>query len=125
MSKLKLASIFTLVILSCPVNADDMTYLVNSTPSQRADSQTRFMKNKLGLSDSKLAEVQAINLQFAEKADPIIKGSSMSLIKMNDMKNLQEQKDQALQQVLNEQQFQLYANSKDELKEAVKTDLTH
>lgn len=125
MSKLKLASIFTLVILSCPVNADDMTYLVNSTPSQRAESQTRFMKNKLGLSDSKLAEVQAINLQFAEKADPIIKGSSMSLIKMNDMKNLQEQKDQALQQVLNEQQFQLYANSKDELKEAVKTDLTH
>lgn len=125
MSKLKLASIFTLVILSCPVNADDMAYLVNSTPSQRADSQTRFMKNKLGLSDSKLAEVQAINLQFAEKADPIIKGSSMSLIKMNDMKNLQEQKDQALQQVLNEQQFQLYANSKDELKEAVKTDLTH
>lgn len=125
MSKLKLASIFTLVILSCPVNADDMTYLVNSTPSQRADSQTRFMKNKLGLSDSKLAEIQAINLQFAEKADPIIKGSSMSLIKMNDMKNLQEQKDQALQQVLNEQQFQLYANSKDELKEAVKTDLTH
>ena len=125
MSKLKFARIFILFILACPAHADDMAYLVNSTPSQRAESQSRFMQTKLGLSEQKLAEIQAINLQFAEKAEPILKGSSMSLIKMNDMKNLQEQKDQALKQVLSEPQFKLYVDSKDELKDAVKTDLSH
>ncbi|MBP0132142.1 MAG: hypothetical protein ITD31_01975 [Nitrosospira sp.] len=125
MPKTKFSILLFLMIYSFHANADGMAYLLNSTPNQRAESQTRFMKNKLGLSDEKVNEIRAINLQFAEKAEPILKGSSISFIKMNDMKNIQKQKDAALHHVLTEQQFQLYSNSKDELKDALKADLTH
>jgi hypothetical protein len=124
MLKIKCATLLALSVLSSPVNAEDLSYFLNSTPGQRAEAQTRFMKNRLGLSAEKLAEVHAINLQFAEKAEPVIKGPDNLFVKIYDIKNLQEQKDDLLSHVFSKQQFQLYSDLKDELKAAVKADLT-
>lgn len=107
------------------VSAEDMTYLLQSSPGQRAESQTRFMKTKLALSDDVAIKVETINLEYAEKVEPVLKGSSLALIKKHEVEGIQEQKDNALRLVLTAQQFDIYVNSKDELKQALKQDLSH
>ena len=124
MQKIQL-SLFLLFLFSFSKSyADDMDFLVNSTPMQRAESQTRFMQNKLGLSEEKAAEIQAINLSFAEMAEPVIKGSGISAIKKYRMKNILDQKDEQLRQVFNAQQFELYTHLKTELLTVLKADLS-
>jgi hypothetical protein len=122
-SKLTIALLLSLFI---PIaSAEDMSYLLNTTPTERAASQTRFMKTKLNLSQDAVAKVQAINQQYAEKVEPVLKGSSIGFLKMRDIKAILEQKDDSLRGVLTHEQFELYANTKDELKQAMQQDLAH
>lgn len=105
--------------------ADDMDYLLNTTPSERAASQTHFIQDQLGLAADTTAQVQLINQKYAEKLEPIIKGSSNRISKMLDMKEIQQQKEAELQKVLTASQFDAYQNSKDALKAAMQHDLQH
>ena len=125
MQKSKWAVTLLFLFFTSIVSAEDMTFLLQSSPSQRAESQTRFMKKKLALSDDVAIKVQAINLEYAEKAEPVLKGSGLGLIKKHDIEGIQDQKDNALRLVLTTQQFDIYVNSKDELKQALKQDLSH
>lgn len=112
-------------LFAAVVHADDMAYLLDTTPMQRAEAQTRFMKARLNLSPDEAAKVQAINLEYAEKAEPVLKGSSIGLLKMLDIKAIWEQKDQALRNVLTPEQFDAYVNAKDELKQTMQRELAH
>jgi hypothetical protein len=114
-----------MLLFSGNLFADDMSFLVNTSAKDRADSQTHFMQNKLNLNEDEVLKVRAINLEFAEKADPIIKGSENAFFKMKDMKNIQSDKDEALEKVLTQDQFKLYSQSKDELKSQMEKDLKH
>jgi len=125
MQKSKRAFSLLFLFFTSIVSAEDMTYLLQSSPGQRAESQSRFMKTKLDLSDDVAIKVEAINLEYAEKVEPVLKGSSLALIKKHDIEGIQEQKDNALRLVLTAQQFDVYVNSKDELKQALKQDLSH
>jgi len=125
MQKSKWAFSLLFLFFTSIVSAEDMTYLLQSSPGQRAESQTRFMKTKLDLSDDVAIKVEAINLEYAEKVEPVLKGSSLALIKKHDIEGIQEQKDNALRLVITAQQFDIYVNSKDELKQALKQDLSH
>jgi len=102
-----------------------MTYLLNSTPTERAASQTRFMKAKLNLSQDETTKIQEINQEYAEKIEPVLKGSGISFLKMRDIKAILEQKDDTLRSVLTPGQFDVYTNAKDELKQALQQDLEH
>lgn len=124
MRKIQLSLSLLLLMGFSASYADDMDFLVNSSPRQRAESQTRFMRTQLGLSDEKTSETQAINLKFAEMAEPIIKGSGLSTIKKLQMKPILDQKDEQLRHIFTAQQFDLYENSKNELLNALKSDLT-
>lgn len=117
-------ALFLLLFISV-ANAEDMAYLLNSTPTERAASQTRFMQTKLHLSQDELIKIQAINQAYAEKIEPVLKGSSFSLVKMHDIKAILEQKDNTLRKVLTPEQFEIYINAKDELKQALEQDLKH
>ena len=115
-----------LVLLACCVlavgvaqgaSAQMMDKLAKTTPHERAGIQTAFMKSKLGLQGEELAKVEAINLKFAEQAEPIIKGSEGPLMKMRHMKSVQQEKDVALKGVLTPQQFSTYQASRVEMKQ--------
>ncbi|MFI3155102.1 MAG: hypothetical protein QX199_02990 [Methylococcaceae bacterium] len=122
-SKLTIALFFSLFI---PIaNAEDMAYLLNSTPTERAASQTRFMQTKLRLSQDEVTKIQEINREYAEKIEPVLKGSSFSFLKMRDIKAILEQKDNTLRSVLTPEQFAIYTNAKDELKQTLQQDLKH
>jgi hypothetical protein len=106
-------------------HADDMAFLLDSTPTERAASQTRFMKTRLNLSQDEVNTIQKINQDYAEKVEPVLKGSSIVFFKMRDIKAILDQKDDALRSVLTPEQFELYTNAKDELKQALQQDLKH
>ena len=59
----------------------------------------------------------AINMKFAEQADPIIKGSAGPFMKMRQMEAMQKEKDAALQGVLTPAQFKTYQASRAEMKQ--------
>lgn len=109
-----------LVMLLCVASvagADMMADLAKTTPQERAGIQTAFLKDKLGLSPEETAKVEAINLKYAEKAEPVIKGSDGPFSRMRQMKEIQSEKDADMKTALTPAQYQAYDAAKDELKE--------
>jgi len=94
-----------------------MDKLMNTTPDERASAQTAMMKAKLDLTPEQLPQIAAINQKYAQKMEPIIKGSSGMLMKMSQMRGVNEEKEAELKQVLSPDQFQKYLASKDEMRE--------
>jgi len=88
----------------------------NTTPEERAQMQTVFMQSKLDLTTEQMPKVADINLRYAQKMDPIIKGSSGSFAKMRQMKEVNGEKEAELKQVLSADQFQKYLTSKEEMR---------
>ena len=91
--------------------------VANSTPQERAKLITLVMKEKLALTPEQLPKVEAINLDAAQKMEPVLKGSEGPLIKMRTTKQVDQAKEAALQNVLTPQQFQQYLSSRDEMKQ--------
>jgi len=123
MRHLKSLLALALLLQSLSVKADDLTILLESTPIQRATVQTRFMQEKLGLTSDETSKVSSINLAYAEKVEPILKGSSMLLFKMQAIKAILLQKDEILRGVLTRQQYERYRDSKDEIINAMRHEL--
>jgi hypothetical protein len=90
--------------------------LENSTPEQRAQLQTAFMKEQLALDPATIAKIQAINLKYAQQAEPVLKGDDNMFKKRSRMMSIMDAKDGELKALLSPAQFDLYEQKKDELK---------
>jgi hypothetical protein len=77
------------------------------------------MKEKLGLTAEQAPRVHAINLDTAQKMQPVIKGSEAPLVKMRQARGIENQKEAALQSVLTGEQFQKYLALQNELTKAL------
>ena len=108
--------LLVLSLFSSVAPADMSDALENSTPEQRADLQTKFMTEQLKISGPTATKVQAINLKYAQKMQPIIKGTDGQLSKMMKIKGLMADKDQELAVAMTPEQFQSYEGLKDDLK---------
>jgi hypothetical protein len=95
----------------------DMDKLENSTPGERAKAQTMMMKSKLSLTPEQTPKVEAINQKYAERMDPVIKGSAGPLVRMREMQEINTQKEAELKQVLSPEQFEKYLASRAEMRE--------
>jgi hypothetical protein len=116
-------AIAALLALSAPFARAQLDELKDTTPKQRATVQTVFMKAKLGLTAEQLPKVEAINMKYAEKMEPVIKGDSGPLMKMRAMKESNSEKEGELKGILTPDQFQKYLASQEEMKEKVIADL--
>lgn len=105
------------LLTAATVLASELDQLKDTTPAERAKAQTAMMKTKLGLTDEQAAKVGAINLKYAEKMDPIIKGSEGPLMKMHDARAVETQKEDELKALLSPDQFQKFQAAKDEMRE--------
>src|SRR5206468_8804187 len=74
--------------------------LKNTTPEQRAKALTEMMTSKLGLTPEQTGKVADLNLKYANKMEPLIKGSDGPFVKMREMKEINEAKQGELKQVL-------------------------
>ena len=91
--------------------------LKSTTPEQRAGVQTDLMKSTLGLTSEQTPKVADINLKYAKRMDPIIKGSAGPLVKIRQTKEVEQEKEAELRQVLSPEQFQKLLASKEEMRE--------
>ncbi|MBO9690541.1 hypothetical protein [Chryseobacterium sp.] len=94
--------------------------LKDTTPEQRAKMQTEWMTTKLALNTSQIQKVSALNLQYAQKNEPIIQSSENKLSKFKKMKALQREKSNALSQILDAAQYQKYQEIKDQMIQTLK-----
>ena len=91
--------------------------VASSTPQERAKVLTLVMMEKLALTPEQLPKVEAINLDAAQKMEPVLKGSEGPLVKMRTTKQVEQGKEAALQNVLTPQQFQQFLAGRDEMKQ--------
>jgi len=89
--------------------------LKDTTPEQRAKMQTEWMTTKLALNTSQIQQVSALNLQYAQKNEPIIQSSENKLSKFKKLKALQKEKSNALSQILDAGQYKKYQEAKDQM----------
>lgn len=111
------ASVMIATLLYAVTVFAQMDELRNTTPAQRAKLQTAFMKMKLNLAPEQMKEVMNINLKYAQKMDPIMKGNEGKLRKAAQARAIDEAKDNELQGVLSGEQYQSYMASKEEMRQ--------
>ena len=99
--------------------AQDASKMKASTPEQRAQLQTAMMKSKLKLDTLQVTKVQAINLKYAKKLDPILKSDAGKFKMFREARSIQKDKDADLKTVLTDIQFKQYEDMKDEIKDKV------
>lgn len=111
--------------LASGAGAQDLRTLENTTPQQRADIQTAFMAKRLSLSPEERDKVAALNLKYAEQAQPILTGSEGPLRKMHDLKGIESQKESELKGMLTPAQFQKFLASKETLRAHLAKELSN
>lgn len=102
------------------VQAQDEGGMKNSTPEQRAEMQTKWLKSKLQLNEDQTTKISAINLKYAKEMDPVLKGSGGKLAKLKQAKKINGQKEGEYKQVLTKEQFATYEQVKNDMKEEMK-----
>jgi hypothetical protein len=93
--------------------------LASSTPEQRAKLQTEFMTKRLGLGATQIPKIEAINLKYAKKMEPILKGGEGPLVKLRASKAIEEDKGSELEKVLSKEQYQQYLASREEMRQKI------
>ena len=106
----------SLLIVRSAVGAN-LDELKDTTPEERAAVQTMMMREKLGLKEADVEKVAAINKKYAERMDPVIKGSEGPLIKMRHAKAIEQEKEVELKKVLSSDQFDKFLAMKEEMRE--------
>jgi hypothetical protein len=99
------------------VRAADLEALKDTTPKERAAAQTMMLKSKLDLTGAQTPKVAAINMKYAERMEPIIKGSQGPLMKARAAKGVEAEKEAELRRVLTPDQFQKFEANKEEMRE--------
>lgn len=118
----RLTRIFLSLSLSL-VLGSALAGIENSTPAQRSQLMTAFMKDQLKFDAAVIPKLQAINLKYAEMAEPILKGDDNMFKKRSKMHDLMDAKDKELKAILSKEQFELYDSKKDELKDYIDSHL--
>ena len=95
-----------------------MDELKNSTPEQRAEMQTQWMKSNLAL-DAK-ASTSAINLKYAKETHAMVSSDSPKLQKLQSFRKNSQAKDAELKSVFTPEQYTLYEQKKSEMQAQLK-----
>jgi hypothetical protein len=106
-----------LFVFGMPLAFAQLDELKNTTPGERASLQTELMKSKLALTAEQTQAVADLNLKYANRMEPIIKGSSNSLSKMFQMRKINNEKETELKRILSPQQWEKFDASRDEMRQ--------
>ena len=100
--------------------AQNTSAMQDRTPQERARFQTEMMKTKFGLDSIQLNQVEAINLKYALKNDPVIKSGDSKLSKFRQIKSSQKEKEAELKKIFTAEQYKQYQAFQDEMKAQLK-----
>ncbi|MFS2189768.1 hypothetical protein ACCC92_24040 [Mucilaginibacter sp. Mucisp84] len=100
--------------------AQSASAMQDKTPQERAKFQTEMMKSKLGLDSMQASQVEALNLKYALKNEPILKSDNSKLSKFKQLRSLQKEKESELKKVFTSEQYKQYQDFKEEMKAQLK-----
>ncbi|HTJ10471.1 MAG TPA: hypothetical protein VL547_00520 [Dinghuibacter sp.] len=86
------------------------------TPEGRAAAFTAKMKTQLSLTDEQYPQVQALNLEYAQKNEAIMKGDGGRMAKFQDLKSSRKKKDKAMKKILTTDQYAQYERMEEDMK---------
>jgi hypothetical protein len=87
------------------------------TPEERARWQTDWMKKELSLDSAVIAKVYAINLKYAQRMDSLMRSDNTRHGNRPNMRTLMDAKDKELEKVFTAEQFKLYLQKKDQMRQ--------
>jgi len=96
------------------------SFMKDTTPEQRAQFQTEYMKENLGLSADQESAVHEVNLKYAKKMQDTYNSPGKKVQKLKQMKAIGQEKDKELKGVLNADQYATYEKNKEAMKEKIK-----
>ena len=106
------------LLMACALSASaQLDTLRDTTPEQRAKAQTELMKVKLDLKADQTPKVADLNLKYAKKMQPVIDGSAGPFMKMRQVKEINQEKEAELKEILSPEQFDKFLASKEEMRE--------
>ena len=117
--------VLLMLSLASAAQAQQLAALKKTTPQQRADLLTKMMQEKLKLSGDTLQQVAKINLEYANKVQPILESSDRPLQELREARAISEEKEAALKQVLSADQFQKYLAAKAQLEKKFEQHFMH
>ena len=110
-------AVTAIVVSRVPEARAQMDKLRNTTPAERAGMQTDFMVSKLDLTPEQKRAVTDLNLKYANKMEPVIKGSEGPMVRRRQMREINQEKETELRGILSPQQWQKYEASRAEMRE--------
>ena len=116
----KSLSVIAMIVLSQAVSAQDTKEMMKKTPEERAQFQTQWMQNQLGLNSDQVSRISAVNLKYAKINEPVLKGSDGKFSKLKQLKANQKSKERELKGVFTPEQFTRYLSVQDEMKDKMK-----
>ena len=121
--KTLLMIVFAMLFVVTNVSAQASEQLKNSTPEQRAQKITDWMKTNLQLTDEQATSVHAINLKYANENESLKEDASDRRAKYKKLKDTQAAKDQELKGALTVEQFNTYLSKKKELQQKMREEV--
>ncbi|WP_276372641.1 hypothetical protein [Chryseolinea sp. H1M3-3] len=91
-----------------------------STPEERAQLQTDYMKENLALTPEQEPKIHDLNLKYAKKMQDAYNTTDRRFQKLKKMKSIGDDKDQELKSVLNPDQYATYEKNKELMKEKMR-----
>ncbi|MBD3749221.1 MAG: hypothetical protein IE931_06985 [Sphingobacteriales bacterium] len=98
----------------------DLETLKKMNVDERATYQTELMKSKLYLSQEQLEKISELNVRYSQKMQTIINSSDNKFSKAKAMKNIQDEKEIKLKEILTAEQYREYEKEKKEMIEKAK-----
>jgi len=124
MKQFTLPAVLTLTIILSSVAARAQSTDSIPASERRASQLTEKMKTELSLTEPQYAQVQAINIKYAQKNEEIFKSPEGKFTKFRSLRSSQKNKSKELKAVLDKDQYRKYeemaAKMKTEAKEQYK-----
>ena len=95
-------------------------FMTETTPEERAQFQTDYMKENLSLTGDQETKVHNVNVKYAEKMQEAYEAPTNKQQKLKAMKRINAEKEGELKLILSADQYGTYEKNKEAMKKKVK-----
>ena len=111
------AAVVVGLLIAASVRATDLDDLKSTTPAERAAAQTALMTSRLGLTEAQVPKIAALNQKYAERMEPLLKGSDAPATRRRAFRSLAQEKEAELKEILSPEQYHTFQDAKREMAE--------
>jgi murein L,D-transpeptidase YcbB/YkuD len=127
MNPMKSTTLATLILVFAIAGMGTLAYsqeklnefMTETTPEERAQMQTDYMKETLSLKEDQEAKVHGVNVKYAEKMQEAYEAPTKKQQKAQTMKRINSEKEAELKLLLSADQYATYEKNKEAMKEKI------